>query len=32
MVASGRDAVLIGQRVFGWRFVAWTPGGYETLK
>jgi hypothetical protein len=31
MVASGCDYGLIGCGIFGWRFVAWTPGGCETL-
>lgn len=31
MVASTGDHWLIGCGIFGWRFVACTPGGYETL-
>ncbi len=30
-VASKGDHWLIGCGIFGWRFVACTPGGYETL-
>jgi hypothetical protein len=31
MIPSNCNGVLIGEDIFGWRFSASTPGGYETL-